>query len=65
MSDFTFKDIDIDEGKRTFFPNWLRLKMGSREECIEYIFKYMQERQGLFDRLGLQGPIIKREKKKK
>lgn len=61
-SDWTLDDIDI---KGTYFPNWLRAGFNSRSEAIEGILSYMKQRQGLFDRLGLVGPIIKREKKKK
>ena len=65
MAKDTFDDFTIEDIENKQFPNWIALGMDSRKECIEYILKYMKEREGLFVRLGLTGPIIKKEKKKK
>lgn len=60
---FTLDDLDIEDPHS--FPNWVKAGYSSRDEAIEGILKFMSDRQGLFDGLGLQGVPVKRAKKKK
>lgn len=61
----TLDDFTVEELRAGNFPNWVRMGFNSKQECMDYIMDYMEKRRGLFERLGLTGPIIKKEKKKK
>lgn len=64
-TDWTIHDINIEECKKSFFPNWVN-EYNSRSEAIQGILDMMQGREGLFAGLGFAaGQITKRKKKEK